>query len=523
MADEKLNKLLYKIRALDESLARARFSLVEVYEDMRAVRVTMICDNAVSNDLRAKMLGVLNEELPQSFRKIALDVKKTVADEELVKREIISKLKSEFKSVSYNVAESDVEVQMPPKSQEIGGAYSRDAVKFTIKADADLEASYKSYGVMKEIEKHLSRCFCEDFRGELIAVEKPTDFSVLERKPPHVERIVYRTIKVDEMTRIDDLLDSDVAIYIDDLRGEMDSVCLCGEILSIREKASANGKPYFLIEFSDRSGKITGTYFNKKTTADKIKNLSEGDGIIIQGSIEKYRDRMSLIIRRLNRCRFPKNFVPEKKPSRTAPLYYTHVSPEKITEYTQKDIFTPETPAPECLMGKTFVVFDFETTGIDFTSDCITEIGAVKIVDGVISEKFTTLINPQMKIREETVKLNGIDDEMVKDKPPFAKVSGDIYKFFEGAILVAHNAEFDFKFLKRQSEEQGYFYYNHVIDTVQFARETIKYMHNYKLNTLAEYFEITFNHHRAFDDAYATAVIFIELAKRSGKLPKFMF
>lgn len=522
MADEKLNKLLLRLRALDPSLARARFSLVEVYEDARAVRVTMICDNAVSSDLRAKMLGVLNEELPQSFRKIALDVKKTVADEELVKKEIISKLKTDYISIAYNVADSDVEVQIPPKSQKNGEESARDAVRFSIKADAAAEESFIARGVIREIEKRLSRCFCEDFRGELVTVEKPVDFSVLERKLPQVEKIVYRSIEVEDMIKVDDLLESNVAVYIDDLRGEMDSVCLCGEILSVRERATVNGKPYYLIEFSDRSGKITGTYFNKKTTEDKIRKLKEGDGIIVQGSIEKYRDRMSLVIRRLNLCRFPKDFVPEKKPSRPAPLYYTEVSPERITEYTQKDIFTPETPAPDCLMGETFVVFDFETTGTDVTSDCVTEIGAVKIVDGVIREKFTTLINPQMKIREETVRLNGIDDELVKDKPPFSKVSGDIYKFFEGATLVAHNAEFDLKFLKRQSGEQGYIYDNHVIDTLQFARDTLKNLHNHKLNTLADYFDLKFNHHRAFDDAYATALIFIELVKKTGKLPKFM-
>ncbi|MBO7377859.1 MAG: hypothetical protein J6U35_03180, partial [Clostridia bacterium] len=149
MADEKLNKLLLRLRALDPSLARARFSLVEVYEDARAVRVTMICDNAVSSDLRAKMLGVLNEELPQSFRKIALDVKKTVADEELVKKEIISKLKTDYISIAYNVADSDVEVQIPPKSQKNGEESARDAVRFSIKADAAAEESFIARGVIR--------------------------------------------------------------------------------------------------------------------------------------------------------------------------------------------------------------------------------------------------------------------------------------------------------------------------------------------------------------------------------------
>ena len=211
--------------------------------------------------------------------------------------------------------------------------------------------------------------------------------------------------------------------------------------------------------------------------------------------------------------------MPERRPSRPAPFEYVHIIPEHLTEYTQKDLFKKELPPPDCMLGKTFVVFDTETTGTDATQDMVTEIGAVKIVDGVITEKFGSLINPQTKISAEITKLTGIDEQMVADKPTFKEVAGDVYKFFEDAILVAHNIDFDYKFLRRLSEDAGYYYYNQGIDTVQYARDTVPGLSNYKLATVAGHLGIEFNAHRASDDAYATAQMFINLVRKAGKLP----
>ena len=520
MADGKLNKLLFRLRSLDDCLARAKFNKVEIYPETRAVRITVICDNTVSDALRADMLEVLNRELPASFKKIALEVKKIKTDAELVSREIYAYLKENCKSVAHSVTPTDIKVEIPPESHKNSDISERLPVKFTVAADVDMASQFESHGTVREIENYLSRTFCDEFRGEMEIKETETDFSVLKEKPVQIDYVTYRSIKVDEIRPLDDLIGTDLAVYIDDVRGEMDSIYLCGEILSVRERVSVKGKPFYLIEFSDRTGRITGTYFSKKSTEDMIKRLKEGDGIIVQGSLENYRDRLSLVIKKINYCRFPQDFKPEHKPSRPAPAEYVNAFPERVTEYDQRDIFTNDEPLPACLNGRTFVVFDFETTGTEANTDMVTEVGAVKIVDGVITEKFYALINPQMKIPEKVTGITGIDDAMVADKPPFSAFAGDIYKFFEGATLVAHNIEFDYKFLKRLSEESGYYYYNGGIDTVQFARDTVKGLPNYKLNTVCEHFGIKFLHHRAWADAYATAQMFIELVKIAGKLPE---
>jgi len=519
MAGEKLNKLLFRMRSLDPCLERARINKVEIYHEARAVRVTVICDNTVSDELRASMLDLLNRELPESFKKIALDVRKIRADAELVSREIYTYLKENCKSVAHSVTREDIVVKMPESQENATSDQPAGVIMFTVAADKDMAEQFESHSTVRDIEAYLERTFCDDFRGELKHKQTEIDFSVLKEKPVQIDYITYRSIKVSEIVKLDDIIGTSTAIYIDDIVGVMDSVYLCGEIVSVRERATAKGKPYYLIEFSDRTGKIVGTYFNKKATEDKIRRLKEGDGILVQGSLDMYRDRLSLTIKKINYCRFPQDFVPERKPSKPAPIEYTHIIPERVTEYSQRDLFVKEAPPPECMLNKTFVVFDTETTGKEPTNDFVTEIGAVKIVNGVITERFGSLINPGVKISEEITALTGINNDMVADKPPFSQVAGDIYKFLEGAILVAHNIDFDYKFLKRLSGEVGYYYYNPGIDTVQFARETVLGLSNYKLHTVAEHFGIEFNPHRATDDAYATALVFINLVRKAGKLP----
>ncbi len=522
MAGEKLNKLLFRMRSLDACLKRARISKVEIYEETRSIRVTIICDNTVSDDLKASILNLLNLELPESFKRVAVEVRKIKSDKELVSREIFNYLKENCKSVAHSVTKDDIMVNMPitcEKDDFCDEEEENHVINFAVACDKDMIGQFESHGTVGELERYLCRCFCDDFRGSLIPKNTEIDFSVLKEKPVQIDYITYRSIKVTEVVKLDDLIGTNTAVYIDDVKSPMDSVYLCGEILSIRERATAAGKPFYLIEFSDRTGKITGTYFNKKSTESKIRALQEGDGIIIQGNLDYFRDRLSLTIKKINYCRFPKDFVPDRKPSRPAPAEYSFIFPKRVTEYKQRDIFTKEAPPPRCMQGKTFVVFDFETTGTDMMNDRVTEIGAVKIVDGVITEVFGSLINPEVKIPEKVTEITGIDDALVVDKPPFSQVSGDIYKFLYGAVLVGHNVEFDHKFLTRLSEPDEYLYYNKTIDTLALARELLPRLHNHKLGTVAEHLGVELVPHRATDDAYATAQVFIKLIEMRGSIP----
>ena len=184
-----------------------------------------------------------------------------------------------------------------------------------------------------------------------------------------------------------------------------------------------------------------------------------------------------------------------------------------MEEVKEATIFSGEESLPLELTEKEYVVFDLETTGTEPTLDMITEIGAVRIKDGKIVSSFQTLVNPNRKIHANIVALTGITDEMVKDAPKLEEVIGDFYKYVGDAILVGHNVDFDYKFIKYHAEPTGYVVNNKTMDTCQMARELIFGLPNYKLNTVGEHFKVKFLHHRALSDAYAAAQIFIELLK----------
>ncbi len=160
-----------------------------------------------------------------------------------------------------------------------------------------------------------------------------------------------------------------------------------------------------------------------------------------------------------------------------------------------------------------FVVFDIETTGLKATSDSITEIGAVKIKGGNIVDEFNTFVNPLRPIPPNIVQLTGITDEMVADAPTDDKAVADFLEFSKGCVLVAHNANFDTAFIKAAAERHSIPFDNAYIDTLELARTLVKDVKNHKLATLTKHFGVKLeNHHRACDDAAATARIFIILA-----------
>ena len=95
----------------------------------------------------------------------------------------------------------------------------------------------------------------------------------------------------------------------------------------------------------------------------------------------------------------------------------------------------------------------------------------------------------------------------------------DFYKFSHDCILVGHNIMFDYKFIRHYGEREGYLFDQKMYDTLSISQEVLR-LSNYKLNTLADHYGFSFNHHRAYDDAFVTAKIFIELIKERKSLPK---
>lgn len=158
-----------------------------------------------------------------------------------------------------------------------------------------------------------------------------------------------------------------------------------------------------------------------------------------------------------------------------------------------------------------FVVFDIETTGFGPVKDRIIEIGAVKIVGGIIVDQFSSFINPEIPIPYEIEKLTGIHDEMVMESPKIDVILPQFLTFCDQCALVAHNASFDVSFITKKAEELDIKTDFTVIDTVGLARILLPNLSRYKLNVVAKALNISLeNHHRAIDDAGATLEIFLK-------------
>ena len=158
-----------------------------------------------------------------------------------------------------------------------------------------------------------------------------------------------------------------------------------------------------------------------------------------------------------------------------------------------------------------FVVFDLETTGLSAVNNRIIEIGAVKVEEGRITERFSTFVNPREPIPFDIEQLTGISDEMVIDAPPVEQVLPEFLEFCKDSVLIAHNASFDAGFIHQNCVRLGIDAEFTVGDTVAMARMLLPSLGKYKLDTVAKALGVSLeNHHRAVDDAACTAEIFVK-------------
>lgn len=163
-----------------------------------------------------------------------------------------------------------------------------------------------------------------------------------------------------------------------------------------------------------------------------------------------------------------------------------------------------------------YICFDIETTGLSSLNERITEIGAVRLINGEVKDTFSTFVNPQKNIPQKITELTGITNDMVADAPKECEAIKKFLEFCgENSVLVAHNAPFDISFIKSACKRNNLDFNNSYIDTVPMCRSMFKDIKNCKLDTVIKYLGLpSFNHHRATDDAKALALMFKVLLSR---------
>lgn len=359
-------------------------------------------------------------------------------------------------------------------------------------------------------------------------------------------------------------------IPISSISGDSGRIVVWGDVFDIEKKVTKSGdKNIFTIDITDYTGSTTAKVFNSIKESAVIDNIKKGDTIVVQGDVEydKYAGELVVNARSIGTAQKVK-VVDNAEKKRVELHMHTNMSQmdavtsagdlvnrayqwghkavaitdhgvaqafpdamkaaDKINKdeekikiiygveaYFMDDLVESVKGDADTGFDGTFICFDIETTGLSAARDKITEIGAVKVENGVITDTFSTFANPEMPIPQKITQLTGITDDMVKDAPSQSEAVGAFLEFAGDNVLVAHNAPFDTSFIAKACEDMGREYNYTSIDTVAISRAILKDIKNCKLDTVAKFLRLgDFNHHRATDDAEMLARIFINLCQR---------
>lgn len=359
-------------------------------------------------------------------------------------------------------------------------------------------------------------------------------------------------------------------IPISSISGDSGRIVVWGDVFDIEKKVTKSGdKNIFTIDITDYTGSTTAKIFNSIKESAVIDNIKKGDTIVVQGDVEydKYAGELVVNARSVGTAQKVK-VVDNAEKKRVELHMHTNMSQmdavtsagdlvnrayqwghkavaitdhgvaqafpdamkaaDKINKdeekikviygveaYFMDDLVESVKGDADTGFDGTFICFDIETTGLSAARDKITEIGAVKVENGIITDKFSTFVNPEMPIPQKITQLTGITDEMVKDASSQSEAVSAFLEFAGDNVLVAHNAPFDTSFIAKACEDMGREYNYTSIDTVAISRAILTDIKNCKLDTVAKFLRLgEFNHHRATDDAEMLAKIFITLCRR---------
>ena len=367
----------------------------------------------------------------------------------------------------------------------------------------------------------------------------------------------------------------DEVIPIETIMGEMGEVAIRGQILSLETREIRNEKTIVILSMTDFTDTIVLKIFTKnENLADLMSGLKKGAFIKVKGitTIDKFDSELTIasivgikktadftsvrmdnspekrvelhchtkmsdmdgvsdvqdIIKRAAAWGHKAIAITDHGAIQAFPVANHTQLPEGqkikiiygVEAYLVDDVKDIVENSKNQSLSDDYVVFDLETTGFSPIVNKIIEIGAVKVVDGKIVDRFSTFVNPQVPIPFHIENLTSISDDMVMGTPTIEEILPKFLTFCEGCVMVAHNADFDMGFIKHNCELQGIDYDFTIADTVALARMLLPNLNRFKLDTVAKAVNVPLgNHHRAVDDAACTADIFvkfIEMLKERG-------
>ncbi len=461
--------------------------------------------------------------------------------------------------ININIVDKKVEIFIPNK----GLYYSMQNNQLYKQIEKDL-SKYDSYSVAISLDKNIKDCsdndiedYIENINKEEIDFAKNTDIvnkkSKEKKESKKVKNFKYGKKDILDITNIKDIfINSRVTIKAD--------------LFDISSTELKNGKFIISLSLTDHTSSIAAKAFlSKEKNEEFLNNISIGNNYIITGDVSfdnfakdeviwiKYLETSSNLIRQDNSKEKRVELKLHSKMSSMNGLTSFDELAKRAKYWGMESLAITDTADvqgfPEAMetsekygikvlygldgnfvddqekiiknynLGKNlhdqdYVVFDIETTGFSPRTDKITEIGAVKIVDGHIVDSYSQLINPEKAIPQKVQELTGLTNAILSDKPTVEEIIEDFRDFTKGCVLVAHNAKFDISFIRREFKKAKFDFDYPVLDTLQLARSCVRGIKRFNLSALSKKLGVSLvGAHRAVNDAQATAEVFIKMLK----------
>ncbi|MGD9901416.1 MAG: PolC-type DNA polymerase III [Spirochaetales bacterium] len=525
------NLLKYLNQKTYSKYAFLKMGGINYYKDKNTLNLVFLYPNeigAITDEQKEEILSVMKDYMLNEIKDESLNVEikyiKSFYDEPYIKMITKEFLENNYPSMLAVV-----------KYGELKLAEEENFVKLTLPYLKDYVFENQITKFKESLERHLNDKFLYNFVIELKEVKEALNSNILEKKQLEIleelegeEEVEKSVVKVEV---IEQLIGQETSIKpycVSAIRSPETQVSVAGTIKYLNErefnkKQKQGGteeeqivevKKTFYSFYLESAGKeLNAVYFPNSSTIEKAQLLADGMQVVLTGDVEEYNSKLSLKVKHITRVKIlekPKEVTKFKN----VPANYRYVFPEPFETIGQASLFEEEKEQNDYIKNNTFVVFDLETTGLNYEDCKIVEIGAVKIENGKITEKFSTFVDPEEEIPLDATQIHGITNDMVIGAPKTGEAIADFYKFCYGSVLVAYNIDFDYKFINYYGRQNGYNFDNEQRDALIMARQYIHGLRNYKLKSVCEFLNINLsNAHRAYFDAAATAQVFLKLAE----------
>ena len=485
----------------------------------------------LSDEQKNEILSCIKDILNLKGTKLVVNISKSFVEDDLVKSVVLEFFKTKNPLLLNGLDKAD-SIKI-----EINNVEGRYSANITLLMEKKLVEYVKNFKIEQELLRFLGKNFCCDF--ELKIAEKDDevyDNNFLEKRVDDLQQASELSSMIKFMENKYTVGEKKVVVgseisfnpkYISSYNQPTDNCVVAGKINFLKEKTFKSklrkknadqeneviDKPFFTFSIQDKTGLLSVVMFPTKAGYHKMHLLSNSAEVIIQGKLEKFNDKLEVVAKNISFCKLINENEQAMYSNADEITAYRFVKPVKYLSKKQANIFDSKDNLSKEILSHSFVVYDFETTGLDASSDEIIEIGALKVTNGVFTDVFTTLVKPSKPIPEEATKINRITNEMVSVAPTISQVLPDFFLFCKDCQMVGYNSiAFDNYFLQKASKKIGLEFNNTQIDVFVLAKEKLSGLKNYKLGSVTKYLDINLiDAHRALNDVIATAEVFLKL------------